>query len=113
MAISFGKLFQPFLLSSSPASFFSVPASPSTSLLGNGRLRLVNTSAAAVAVTLFAVPSGQGASASNAFVDNYSIAAYSAYTVDIPQIAAGDALLGFASTTNVIAVHAMAGVIQS
>ena len=113
MTISFGKLFQPVALTTSIAAVFGVPSSPSTSLLRNGRVRLNNTSASAVAVYLYAVPTGLGAGAANAFVSNYSIAAYSAYEVDVPQLQAGDILSGSAGTGGVVNIHAMDGVLQS
>lgn len=113
MAITFLKVFQPAQLASSSGLLYTVPAAPTTNLLRNGRVRLTNTSASAVACTLNAVPAAGSASATNQFLPAVSIAANSWLEVDVPQMAAGDMLYGFASAATSVSIAAMDGVIQS
>lgn len=112
MALSFVKLFQPIQLPGSAAAIFTI-AGPNTQLLRNGRVRLTNTTSGAVASTLYAVPSGGAAGASNEFFAGQSIAPNSYVDVDVPQLAIGDAIWGFAGATSSISIAAMDGVLQS
>jgi hypothetical protein len=114
MALTFIKLFQPSQLPiTTPAVIYTCPASPATSVLKNGRVRLVNTSAAAVPATLYAVPSGGTASAANEFLPATSIAVNGYLDIDIPDMAAGDTLQGFAGAATSITIHEMGGVLYS
>ena len=113
MAISFLKLFNPGQLANASALIYTVPATPTTSLLRNGRVRLTNTTAGAIAATLYAVPAAGAAAATNNFLPAVSIPANDFLDVDLPQMAAGDALYGFASSATSISIAAMDGVLQS
>jgi hypothetical protein len=113
MAISISKLFAPVQLGTAVAEFFLMPATPTTSVIKNGRLRLTNTSAAAASVTLYAVPSGSAPAAGNECLPAISIAANQNLDVDFPTLAAGDSLQGLASAANAITVHELGGIVYS
>ena len=113
MALTFVKLFQPALLATSAAAIYTVPSAPTTMLLRNGRVRLTNNATTAVAATLYAVPAAGAASNTNTFFPYRSIAPQDYIDVDVPQMAAGDAIHGLASAATSIAISAMDGVLQS
>lgn len=113
MAISFAKLFSPGQLPAANAQLFAIGTTPSTNLLSNGRVRLSNVSAGAVAVTLYAVPSGGSPTAVNEFLPAVSIAPNDYMDIDLPQLGAGDSLYGFASAATAVSIFAMDGFIQS
>ena len=110
MAITYKKLFQPVQLGIALATIFTNDTTPSNVLLRGGRVRLVNTSASAVAVELDAVPNGGTAGAGNRLMStNYTVPANGWVDVDLPVMAAGDFLQGLAGVANVVTVHFMAG----
>ena len=113
MALTFIKLFAPVQLPiTTPNVLYTCPAAPSTTVLKNGRVRLVNTSASPVSATLYAVPAaGSPTAANECFVQ--SIPATSYVDVDIPTLAAGDTLQGVAGTASVITIHELGGVLYS
>jgi hypothetical protein len=113
MAIQFLKLFQPLQLANASALIFTVGASPATNILRNGRVRLVNSTAGAVAATLYSVPAGGSAGVTNIFLSAQSIGPGATIEVDIPTLSAGDALYGFAGAATSITMHAMDGVLYS
>ena len=67
----------------------TVPSTPTTTLLINGRVRFTNHTAGAVTITAWAVPSGGSAGTTNICLPSTSIGANSYIDVDVPQIAAG------------------------
>lgn len=113
MALTIQQLFSPVQLAAAVGVLFSMPTSPTTSILKNGRVRLTNTSAGAVPVTLYADASATGSSAANCCLSAVSIAGNSYLDVDIPTLKAGDTLRGFAGTANVITMHELGGVLYS
>lgn len=113
MALTVAQLFQPQQLTASSAVIYSMPTSPTTTVLKNGRIRLTNTSGAAVPVTLYAAPSATASAASNCCLSAVSISGNGYLDVDIPTLLAGDTLRGFAGTANIITVHELGGVLYS
>jgi hypothetical protein len=113
MALQFTKLFAPQQLGNSNGTIYTMPATPNTLLLRNGRVRLTNTDSAAHAVTLNAVPNGGSASATNQILPAVSIPPNGYLDVDIPQLAFNDSIQGFADTANKVSIAAMDGVLQS
>lgn len=113
MAISFAKLFQPGFLPSSEGSLYTIPATPTTNLLSNGRVRLTNITASAVAVTLYAVPASGAAAGNNTFLPGVSIGPKDYIDVDVPQLGPGDSIHGVADTASAINIQAMDGFLQS
>ena len=113
MAIQFLKLFQPSVLTTTAAAIYTVPASPTTSLLGNGQVLLTNDTASTQAASLWAVPSGGSVGQANIFFPAIGIAAYQTQLVNVPQLAAGDALWASAASSSAVSIAAMSGVVQS
>ena len=113
MALSFIKLFEPLQLAAAAAQFYLCPVNPTTTVLKNGRVRLTNTTGAAVPATLYAVPASGGAGVTNEFVAGQSVPANSFVDIDVPTLAAGDTLWGFAGTAASITIHEMGGVLYS
>lgn len=110
MAVTITKLFTPVQLPAAAAVLFTMPT---TGVLKNGRVRLTNTSGAAVAVTLYADAAATASGAGNCFLSAVSIAANGYLDIDLPTMAAGDTLRGFAATASVITMHELAGIIYS
>lgn len=113
MTISYSNFFAPTVLTTSAATLYTVPATPTTSLLRGGRIRLTNTTAGAVTATLYAVPSGGAAAAGNAFVSAKSIAANDYLDVDVPIMPAGAFIQGLASAGTSITAHMVSGSVFS
>lgn len=113
MALTVTQLFQPVQLAASAGVLYTMPASPATSVLKNGRVRLTNTSASAVPVTLYAAPSATASAVGNCCLSAVSIAGNSYLDVDIPTLIAGDTLRGFAGTASVVTMHELGGVLYS
>jgi hypothetical protein len=113
MALTIARLFAPTVLPIAVAVIYTVPASPASSVLKNGRLRLVNTSGAAVTVSLYADAAANASGPANCFLSAQSIAAGGYLDVDIPTMTAGDTLRAAASAATSITCHEMAGVIYS
>lgn len=113
MTISYSRLFDPAQLGGAAATIYTVPSTPSTSLLRGGRVRLVNTTGAAATATLYAVPASGSASAANAILNAKSIASNDYLDIDLPLMAAGATLQGFSGTANAITISALAGSIYS
>lgn len=113
MTMQYNKLFEPTLLSAAAATLMTVPATVATTLLKGGMVRLTNTSAAAVAVTLYSVPLAGANGATNMIFPGKSIPANDYVDVQIPQMKAGDFLQGFASTASVVNIQPIAGAYYS
>lgn len=113
MSISYTKLFQPLQLSGAAALVATVPAAPATTILLNGRIRAVNNTGAAVAVTVYAVPASGAAGITNILAPARSVAPTDWLDIDLPEMAAGDALWAFAGTANGITLHYMDGVLRA
>lgn len=113
MALSISQLFQPQQLPTSVGVLFSMPTTPATSVLKNGRVRLTNTTGGIVAATLYVAPAATASSAANCCLSAVSIAANGYLDVDIPTMAAGDTLRGLAGAATSITIHEIGGVIYS
>ena len=109
MTISYSNFMVPTVLGVAAATLFTVPSTPTTTLLRGGRMRLTNTSAAAVTVTLYAVPAAGAAAAGNAFVSAKSVAANDILDVDMPIMPAGSFVQGLASGATAITAHVISG----
>lgn len=113
MPMQYTKLFEPTLLTAAASTIFTVNATVASTLLKGGILRLTNTSASPVAVTLYSVPAAGANGAANNFFPAKSIAANDYVDVQLPQMKAGDFLQGFASTASVVNIQAIAGAYYS
>lgn len=113
MAVQVQKLFDLVQLGTVAATLYTVPASPATIVLQNGRVRIANTTTAAVAATLYAVPSGGSAAPANQFLPGEAIAGNSHVDVDIPQLGPGGFIQGLAGTASALTVGPLSGVLFS
>jgi hypothetical protein len=113
MALSIAQLFTPVQLPSAVAVLFSMPTTPAATVLKNARVRLTNTSGAAVSVTLYVAAAATASAAANCCLSATSIAANGYLDIDIPTMLAGDTLRGFAGTAAVVTMHEMAGILYS
>lgn len=114
MTISYAKLFEPNQVNNAALeTLYTVPATPTTTLLRNGRIRFVNTTGGAVTITCHAVPVSGAASDTNALLTSYSIAANSSVDVDLPIMKAGDFVQAQAGAATSISAHAIDGVLFS
>ncbi len=110
MTMQYSKLFEPVaLVLTTPTTIVTVPATPSTTLLRGGIVRITNTTALAAVATLYAVPLGGTAGVTNAFMSNQSVSPNSYVDVQVPQMKAGDFLQGFAGTAAALNIQAIAG----
>lgn len=113
MTTTYSSFMVPTVLTTSAADLVTVAATPTTNLLRGGRMRLTNTTAGPVTVTLYAVPPAGSASAGNAFVSGKSIGANDYLDVDVPILPAGAKVQGLASAGTSITAHMLAGSIFS
>ncbi|WP_426111046.1 hypothetical protein [Massilia sp. PWRC2] len=109
MAMTYQKLFEPVLLTATAATIFTVPTGSASTLLKGGLVRLTNTSAAAVDVTLYTVPLAGSNGVSNSMFPTKSVPAKDYIDVQVPQMKAGDFLQGFAATAGVVNIQPIAG----
>lgn len=114
MSITYSNFFAPTVLTTSAATLGSaVPSTPTSSLLRGGRIRFTNTTAGAVTVTAYAVPSAGTAAAGNAFVSAKSVAANDYLDVDVPIMPAGAFIQALAGAATSITAHMISGGIYS
>lgn len=114
MTISRSRLFAPEIIDNAAADeLFTVPSTPATLLLINGRLRFINYSAAAVTIKAWAVPSGGSEGDDNIMLDTTSIAAHGFLDVDIPQLAAGGKVSAQAGAATSITAQPLDGAYYS
>lgn len=109
LAITIGRLFAPTVLTTSAVTMYTCPATPSTNVLVNGRVRCANTTSGPVTVTLYAVPLAGTAAVGNCIAYQESISAYNHQDFDVPQLAAGDFLQALASAGTSVTITALAG----
>ncbi|CAJ0899794.1 hypothetical protein R6138_04374 [Ralstonia thomasii] len=108
MAITYGKWFAPAQLGTVVATRYTVPSTPANVLLRGARVSLTNTTGASVTPTLYAVPSGGTAGATNAFY-NQAIGPYQTILVDVPVMAPSDTLQDKCDTAAAVTIQPMAG----
>lgn len=113
MTIAFIQLFAPVQVGSSATTLYTVPATPTSSLLRNGRVRFANTTGAAVTIKAWAVPNGGSEADSNVFLPTYSVPANDYVDVDVPVIAYGGKIKAIAGAATSITATALDGFIQS
>ena len=96
MAITVQQLFGPVVLATAPSYtvIYSMPTTPTTYTLKNGRIRLTNTSGTTVAVGLWAGPAATASTVANCFLMPYALGPSESLEVDIPTLTAGDTLRG-------------------
>lgn len=113
MTTSYSNFFAPTVLTTSAATLYTVPATPTASLLRGGRMRFTNTTAGAITVTAYAVPPAGTAAAGNAFVSAKSVAAGDYLDADVPIMPAGAFIQALASANTSITAHMLSGSVFS
>ena len=113
MTVSINQLFTPTVLGLASTVLYTCPAAPTTNVLKNGRLRLTNTTGAAVTATLYADVSATASSAANCCLNAQSIPANSFLDIDMPTLKAGDTLRGLAGAAASITAHELGGNVYS
>lgn len=108
MTMQYQKLFEPAALGAASATIATA-----TALLRGAVVRLTNTSAAMVPVTLYAIPAAGAAGVTNQFFPAKSVPANDYIDVAVPQMKVGDILAGFAGTAAVVNIQAIAGAYYS
>jgi hypothetical protein len=108
MAITYAKFFAPTVLGVVAATLFIIP-SPASTLFRGGRVRLTNTTAGPVSVTLYAVPVAGTAGVGNAFILAKMVGANDYLDVDVPIMAAGDFLQALAGSATSITAQVISG----
>ena len=109
MTISYSQFMAPTVLGAAAATLFSIPVLPATNLLRGGRIRLTNTTGAAVTATLYGVPMAGVAGAGNAFLSGKSIAANDYLDVDVPMLVSGGSVSALAGVAASITAHMVSG----
>ena len=114
MALTFGKLFAAKQVNNAAVdTLLTVPTSPTSSILRNGRIRLANTTAAAATIKAGGVPLAGSAADANCFLPTTSIPANGYIDVDCPALSAGDFIQAQAGTASAITASCIDGFIQS
>ena len=114
MAITYIKMFDSnHVDNASVEILYTVPSSPTTTLLRNGRVRFTNVTAGSVMLDVYAVASGGSPTIANAMLYQYAMPAYSALDVDVPVLGAGGTIRSQAGAASSITAHAVDGVLFS
>jgi hypothetical protein len=113
MGMSYSKLFEPTLLTATPATILTVPSGSASMLLKGAIVRLTNTSNSPVSVSLYSVPVAGSNGATNNFFPAKSVPANDYIDVQVPQMKAGDFLQGSAVTASVVNIQPIAGAYYS
>lgn len=113
MAVTIVQLFAPTVLTTAATIIYTMPTSPASSILKNGRVRFLNTTAGAITVTAYAVPSGGTPVVGNEFLSAQSIAPGQYWDTDIPVLNAGATFQALASANTSITASELDGVLFS
>lgn len=113
MSITYGRFFAPQQIPAADTAIFTVPSTPTQTVLKSFRVRLANTTAAAANVTLYAAVGAAAGSASNSCLPAVSIAANDYLDVDVPDMAAGDTLRALGGTANAITITQLDGYLKA
>ena len=114
MATTIVQLFNPNQVNNAAVeTLYTVPSTPTTTVLRNARVRFTNTTGGAVTISAHAVPSGGTAADDNAFLKTYSIAANDYIDIDVPEMAAGGILQAQAGAATSITAFSLGGVLYS
>lgn len=113
MSITYQRFFAPQQIPAADTVIFTVPSTPSQTMLKSMRVRLANTTAAAAAVTMYAAIGAAAGAAANTFLPGVSIGANDYLDVDVPDMAAGDTLRALAGTANAITITQLDGYLKA
>lgn len=110
MALFYGKLFEPVVLTTAVQTLYTVPASQ---ILRGAVVRFTNTTAGIVTVTAYAVPSGGGAGVGNALVIGRAVGVNDFFDLVIPTLKPSDFIQALASANTAITAQFLQGVLQA
>jgi hypothetical protein len=114
MALTFSQLFASKQVNNAaPDTLFTVAASPTNTILRNGRIRFANTTAGAVTIKAWAVPAAGTAADANVFLPTLSLTANTYADVDMPVLGAGGFVQAQASAAASITASMLDGFTQS
>lgn len=112
MTVQVIQLFAPTVLTTSAATLYTVTGPPAV-VMSRGRMRFTNTTAGAITVTAYAVPSGGSAGVGNCFCFQQSIPGGNNLDIDVPDMLIGDFIRALASANTSITALALDGVLFS
>jgi hypothetical protein len=113
MSITYQRFFAPQQIPAADTVIYTVPATPTQTVMKSMRVRLANTTNAAASVTLYAAVGAAAGSASNTCLPGVSIAANDYLDVDVPDLAAGDTLRALGGTANAITITQLDGFLKA
>lgn len=113
MSITYGRFFAPQQIPAADTTIYTVPSTPTQTVMKSMRVRLTNTTGSAAAITLYAVPSGGAVGASNTCLPAVSIAANDYLDVDVPDMSASDSLHALGGTANAITITQLDGFLKA
>lgn len=112
MALDLKVLFVPQFIPNASGVLFTMPAAPTDAVMKNGQVRLTNSSAAPVTVTLNADAAGTATGTVNEFFSAQTIAAHASIDLQLPTMGAGWTLRGVCSAANAVNIVETGGTIQ-
>ena len=113
MTVQVIQMFTPTVLTTTAATLYTVDTGNVATVLARGRIRFTNTSASAVTVTAYGVPSAGTAGSGNDFCPALTVPPSSNLDIDVPVLSTGGFIQALASTAGVVVAHAMDGVLFS
>jgi hypothetical protein len=113
MSITYQRFFEPQKIPAADTPIFTVPSTPTQTMLKSMRVRLANTTAAAASVTMYAAVGAAVGAAENTFLPGVSIGANDYLDVDVPDMAAGDTLRALGGTANAITITQLEGFLKA
>lgn len=113
MAIDYEKFFEPDQLATGAAALrYTVPSIPANVKLRGGQISLTNTGTTSVTPTVYAVPSGGAAGASNVCW-NKPIGPLDTVYVNLPIMKAGDMIYDKCDTATAVTIQPTGGALFS
>lgn len=113
MTVTVIQLFPPTVLTTSPATLFTMPSTPTNIVLNRGLMRFTNTDSSAHTVTAHAIESAGTAAVANTFLPGVSVPANSTLDVAVPVLKASGFIQAFAAVGTVVSVQALDGLLFS
>ncbi len=108
MSVSFGKLFQPTLLSSDGANLYTADTT-ATGVLRNILLHVANVSSATRTVTVHAIPSGGSPASTNKIANAMSVPVNDYILITVPYLEDGDRIYAEADQDSALTAHFVSG----
>ena len=103
MAVLVANLVNPVQVTTSTATLYTVPSTPSSTVLGRARIRFTNTDTGSHSITAYAVPSGGSATVTTCFLNAEAIAANSHLDSDVPLLGPGGTIQAKADAADISA----------